>query len=272
MASIDQILRERRAAARRTTTPRFTPQSQRRRIAQSRRQQTAPRPPPTPPGGGGRGPTPFAQTKAGLTFAATEQRAADVRASAREDARLRKKHRDDLVIQATEQKFLDDQLKKRLADEAKVRAEERERTRQSNISQLRVERQGTFAQLLASGDQARAVMFALGFGPENDTFDVRARTLGTTIRELKGARQLETTTEAALSRVLGREVDISREGVRGLGSAVGAARQFVQGGADIQQLLTSAFGVGSLREGERPGISQARLGELIQQVTPTGVL
>ena len=267
MASIDRILAQRRAAARRgPTTPRFTPQSQRRR--------TAPRPPPrrVPPGGGGGGPTPFSQTKAGLQFAAAEQRAADVRAAAREDVRVRQQHRDDLAIQAAEQKFVADQLKQRLADEAKIRAEERERTRQANIGQLRVERQGTFAQLLASGDQARAVIFALGFGPESDAFDVRARTLGTTIRELKGARQLEATTEAALSRVLGREVDISREGVRGLGTAVGAARQFVQGGADIQQLLTSAFGVGSLREGERPGISSARLGELIQSVVPTGVL
>jgi hypothetical protein len=115
-------------------------------------------------------------------------------------------------------------------------------------------------------------MFALGFGPENDAFDVRARSLGTTIRELKGARALEATTEQALSRVLGREVDIGQEGVRGLGTAVGAARSFVQGGADVQQLLTSAFGVGSLREGERPGISQARLAELIQSVVPRGVL
>jgi hypothetical protein len=115
-------------------------------------------------------------------------------------------------------------------------------------------------------------MFALGFGPENDAFDVRARSLGTTIRELKGARALEATTEQALSRVLGREVDIGQEGVRGLGTAVGAARSFVQGGADVQQLLTSAFSVGSLRKGERPGISQARLAELIQSVVPRGVL
>ena len=266
MATIDAILAERRRQARKRADPA--------RHARRFRKVRLPDPVPTPPlpTGGGGGPTPFAQTQAGITFAAREQRAADDRAAAREDARLRKKHQDDLAIQAAEQKFLDDQLKKRLADEAKIRAEERERTRQSNISQLRVDRQGTFAQLLASGDQARAVMLALGFGPENDAFDVRARSLGTTIRELKGARQLETTTEAALSRVLGREVDIGREGVRGLGTAVGAARQFVQGGADVQQLLTSAFGLGSLREGERPGISQARLAELIQSVVPTGVL
>ncbi len=260
--SLARLLAQRRRATRRTTTPRFTPQSQRVKA-----------PPTVPRGtGDGGGDTPFAQTEAGLTFAAKTQRDLLIGQRQNAEALARQQHRDDLILQASEQKFVADQLKQRLADEAKVRAEERERTRQSNISQLRVERQGTFAQLLKSGDQARAVMFALGFGPENDAFDVRARSLGTTIRELKGARQLETTTEAALSRVLGREVDISREGVRGLGSAVGAARQFVQGGADVQQLLTSAFGLGSLREGERPGISQARLAELIQSVVPQGVL
>ena len=115
-------------------------------------------------------------------------------------------------------------------------------------------------------------MFALGFGPENDVFDLRAQGLGTTVKELAGARELEATTEAALSRVLGRSVDIGREGVRGLGTAISSARAFVQGGADIQTLLASAFGVGSLREGEQPGVSQARLAELIQEVVPQGVL
>jgi hypothetical protein len=177
-----------------------------------------------------------------------------------------------LVRQQQEQAFQRRQLERRIAEERRIRAQERERERRANISQLRAERQSTFAQLLASGDQARAVMFALGFGPENDVFDVRARQLGTTIRRLKGARELERTTERALSQVLGREVDIGRRGVRGLGTAIGAARAFVQGGADIQTLLTSAFGVGSLKKGEQPGISGARLAELIQSVTPTGVL
>jgi hypothetical protein len=126
--------------------------------------------------------------------------------------------------------------------------------------------------LMASGDQARAVIFALGFGPENDIFDVRARQLGTTVQELKGAQELRTTTQQALSRVLGRQVTLGREGVRGLGTAISSARAFVQGGADVQQLLASAFGVGSLREGERPGLSAARLQELVAEVTPTGVL
>ena len=229
-------------------------------------------PPPPPSGGGGGGPTPFSQTQAGIVFGAEQDRQSLLIQRENAEALARQKQRDDLIIQQKEQQFQTDQLNRRFAEEGRIRGEERERERQANISQLRIERQSTFAQLLKSGDQARAVMFALGFGPENDVFDVRARGLGTTIKELKGARQLEATTEAALSRVLGRSVDIGREGVRGLGSAVGAARSFVQGGADVQQLLTSAFGVGSLREGERPGISQARLAELIESVVPRGVL
>ncbi len=233
---------------------------------------TAPSPLPPPPPSGGGGPTPFTQTRAGVVFGAEQDRQSLLIQRQNAEALARQQQRDALIRQQQEQVFQRQQLQRRITEERQIQAETRERERQANISQLRVERQSTFAQLLQSGDQARAVMFALGFGPENDTFDVRARSLGTTIRELKGARQLETTTEAALSRVLGQSVDIGREGVRGLGTAIGAARSFVQGGADVQQLLTSAFGVGSLREGERPGISQARLAELIQSVVPTGVL
>ena len=227
--------------------------------------------PPRGGAGGGSGPVPFSQTRAGIIFSGQQQRESLTIQRQNAEALARQQHRDDLVLQASEQKFVADQLKQRLADEAKVRAEERERTRQSNISQLRVERQGTFAQLMKQGDQARAVMFALGYGPENDAFDVRARSLGTTVGALKGAQALRTSTQEALSRVLDRQVTIGRAGVRGLGSAVKSARAFVQGGADVQTLLTSAFGVGSTRAGERPGISATRLQELIAEVTPTGL-
>ena len=229
-------------------------------------------PPPPPPPPPTMAPTPFSQTQAGLTFSAEQERQSLLiqRQNAEELARVQQ--RDALIRQQQEQAFQTNALNRRFAEEGRIRAQERERERQANIRQLRAERQGAFSQLMKSGDQVRAVIFALGFGPENDAFDARARSLGTTIQELKGARQLETTTEAALGRVLGREVDIGREGVRGLGTAISSARSFVQGGADIQTLLTSAFGVGSLREGEQPGISAARLGELIQEVTPQGVL
>lgn len=229
-----------------------------------------PTPPPPIPGTGG-DPS-FGGTAAGVTFAAQQQQSLLTIQAENAAALAKQQQVNALIIQQKEQEFQRQQLQTRIAVEQRARAQERERTRQANITQLRAERQNTFAQLLASGDQVRAVIFALGFGPENDAFDVRARALGTTIQELKGARQLESTTEAALSKVLGQSVDIGREGVRGLGTAISSARAFVQGGADIQTLLTSAFGVGSLREGEQPGISSARLGELIQQVTPQGVL
>ncbi len=256
MATLDRILAERRAAAAGATTTTTVP----------------PPLPPPPTTTSATAPTPFGQTAAGLTFAAEQERQSleIQRQNAAELARTQQ--RDALIRQQREQAFQTNALNRRFAEEKRIRAQERERERQANIRQLRVERQGEFSRLIKSGDQVRAVIFALGFGPENDAFDARARSLGTTIQELKGARQLETTTEAALGRVLGREVDIGREGVRGLGTAISSARSFVQGGADVQTLLTSAFGVGSLREGEQPGISAARLGELIQQVTPTGVL
>lgn len=256
MATLDRILEERRRATRTATTTTTT---------------TAPPPPPRTTTST-TSPTPFSQTQAGLTFAAEQERQSLLIQRQNAEELARQQQRDALIRQQREQAFQTKELNRRFAEEGRIRAEERERTRQANITQLRAERQGAFSQLMKSGDQVRAVIFALGFGPENDAFDARARSLGTTIQELKGARQLESTTEQALGRVLGREVDIGREGARGLGSAVGAARSFVQGGADVQTLLTSAFGVGSLREGEQPGISAARLGELIESVTPQGIL
>ncbi len=231
-----------------------------------------PPPPPSPTGTGTTAPTPFSQTQAGLTFAASQQRQLLGIQRESAEALARRQQVNALIIQRQEQRFQGEQLQRRFDEERKIRAEERERTRQSNIRNLRIERQQAFSELVKSGDQVRAVLFGLGFGPLNDVFDVRAQALGTTIREVGGARELERTTEAALSRVLGRGVDIGREGVRGLGTAIGSARAFVQGGVDVQTLLTSAFGVGSLREGEQPGISQARLTELIQEVVPKGLL
>lgn len=244
-------------------------------LAEAERRRTAvptPPPPPAPSGGGGFGPTPFAQTQAGLVFSAEQERQSLRIQRASQEALVRQQQANALIIQQREQTFQQQQLNRRLAEERRIRAEERERLRQSNIAQLRVERQTAFGELLRSGDQVRAVLFALGFGPENDAFDVRARSLGTSIQELRGAQELRGTTQAALSRVLGRQVTIGREGARGLGTAISSARAFAQGGVDVQTLLASAFGVGSLRAGEQPGISPERLQELVQQVTPTGAL
>ena len=216
-------------------------------------------------------PSPPTPTLTSTGPSAAQQAQAIVLQRQNAEALARQQQKNALIIQQKEQAFQTQQLNLRFAEERRVRAAEREAERRANIKQLRIERQGVFADLMASGDQVRAVIFALGFGPENDVFDVRARQLGTSVRELKGARRLERTTEQALSRVLDREVDIGRQGVRGLGTAISSARAFVQGGADVQTLLTSAFGVGSLKKGEQPGISGARLAELIQEVVPQGI-
>lgn len=294
----DQIIRDREFAAAQAADPdRFT--------AVDTASAAAPPPPPAPTSGTtGVAPVPWAQTEAGVTFASQQQQEALAIQRANQEALARQQQANALLIQEQEQAFQREQQQRRIAEERRVRAEERERQRQSNIRQLRIERQGAFSQMMQRGDQARAVLFALGYGPENDVFDIRARGLGTSVQELRGAQELRATTEQALNRTLGRGagitvrggvavsggqglgagvtavtagraidgVTIGREGVRGLGTAIGAARAFVQGGVDVQTLLASAFGVGSLREGEQPGISSERLLELVRQVTPTGVL
>ncbi len=275
--SIARILAERRAVARRN----FGTTAGRTQAAAAQVESGA-RPPPDVTGtGGGGGPTPFLQTRAGITFADQLRRDADIAAAAETDERARIQHIRNLELQQGDQAFELKVIEDRIAEDARVSAEERERVRTANINQLRVERQGTFSTLMRSGDQVRAVLFALGFGPENDVFDVRARSLGTTVQELKGARGLKGTTQEAINRVLGRRVGtrlvrpgvtIGREGITGLGAPVKAARAFAQGGADVRTLLQSAFSVGSLRKGESPGISSARLAELISEVTPVGLL
>jgi len=194
-------------------------------------------------------PDPFSTTQAGILFEYQQQQNL-----------LAQQQANALELQRREQVATAARETQRLA-----------RERETNIAQLQVERETTFAALLRD-DPVRATLFALGYGPDKDVFDVRAQSLGITLGELRGARELEATQESALSKVLGRTVDIGVQGVRGLGSAAQAARAFVQGGVDIQTLLKSAFGVGSLARGEQPGLSAARLQELIAEVVPQGVL
>src|SRR3990172_8935132 len=246
-------------------------------------------PPPSGGAGGSTQPVPFSQTQAGLAFVNQQQLGLLEIQRQNEENLARQQQRNTLEIQAREQTFIAREAERQRAEQAKIRREELARQRQESLNQLQLDREQTFADLMKSGDQVRAVLFASGYGPENQLFDVRARQLGTTLAALKGARELETTTEAALSRVLGRTVDIGKYGASGLGAAVQSARSFVQGGADIQKLLVSAFGVGSTNQGafygargtsrrrfvssgEAPGISAERYTELVSQVTPRGVL
>ena len=227
---------------------------------------------PPPPTSGDTQPVPFSQTQAGLAFANQQQLGLLAIQRQNEETLARQQQRNSLEIQAREQAFIAREAERQRSEQAKIRREDLARQRQESLNQLQLDREQTFADLMKSGDQVRAVLFASGFGPESQLFDVRARQLGTSLKALRGAKQLEQTTESALSRVLGRTIDIGRQGATNLGSALQSARSFVQGGSDIQKLLVSAFGVGSLREGEAPGISAERYGELVRSVTPTGTL
>lgn len=209
----------------------------------------APPPPPPPVTTTDFGPDPFSTTQAGILFEYQQQQNL-----------LAQQQANALELQRRE-----------LAADAERETQRLAREREKNIAQLQADREITFAALLRD-DPVRATLFALGYGPDKDVFDVRAQSLGITLGELRGARELEATQESALSKILGRAVDIGTQGVQGLSSAQQAARAFVQGGADIQTLLKSAFGVGSLAKGEQPGLSAARLQELIAEVTPAGVL
>lgn len=194
-------------------------------------------------------PDPYSTTQAGIIFDYQQQQKL-----------LEQQYQNALKLQKQSQAADLQREKQRLA---------RERTKA--INQLALDREGEFARLLPL-DPVRATLLALGYGPDHDKFAVRASQLSTTVRPLKGARGMEKTQETALYKLLGRRVDIGKYGVRRLGSAQQAARAFAQGGVDVQTLLTSAFGVGSLKKGEQPGLSAARLTELIEEVLPRGLL
>ena len=151
------------------------------------------------------------------------------------------------------------------------RAEEQKRLeeeRRQQAASLQSERQRIFTDLIGR-DPVRAILFAMGIGPEADIFSTQLKSLGATLPPLAGAGQGRLQTETALSGLLGRSVQLGAGGVTGLGEAEGAAQAFQSGGTDIQKLLTSAFGVGGTRGA---GISAEELIQRIGAVTPTGVL
>lgn len=200
-------------------------------------------------GGGGGG---------GLSAA---DRRAEIRLGAGLSADEAKRQRD---FDADQARIAQDIEDKRIADALAAQ-------RLRDVEGLRGERQSRFVDLIGR-DQARAVLFALGLGPEADIFTTRAAKLESTLPALKGARTLELETEAALSRLLGQSIDIGAQGVAGLGTAQGAATAFQRGGLSAQQLLASAFGIGDLGTGRQPGIGADELLRIVQSVTPVGNL
>lgn len=118
-------------------------------------------------------------------------------------------------------------------------------------------------------DPVRAILFAMGIGPEADIFSTQLRSLGATQTPLTGAGQGKLQTETALSGLLGRGIELGPGGVSNLGSVEGAASAFQRGSGGVQNLLTSAFGVGGTQGG---GITAEDLIKRISAVTPTGTL
>ncbi len=151
------------------------------------------------------------------------------------------------------------------------RAQEQKRLeeeRRQQAAALQAQRQEVFNSLIGK-DPVRAILFAMGIGPEADIFSTQINSLGATQTPLAGVGQSKLQTETALSGLLGRSIQLGAGGVSNLGGAEQAAQAFQSGGAQVQNLLTSAFGVGGTRGA---GISAEELIQRIGAVTPTGVL
>ncbi len=152
--------------------------------------------------------------------------------------------------------------------EADIERKRVEENRRQQAASIQSERQRVYTDLLGR-DPVRAILFAMGIGPEADIFSTQLKSLGATQTPLTGAGQGRLQTETALSGLRGRSVQLVAGVVSNLGGAEQAATAFQGGGADIQNLLTSAFGVGGTKGA---GISAEELIQRISAVTPTGVL
>ena len=141
------------------------------------------------------------------------------------------------------------------------------RERKADITGLKAERETAYAGM--GEDEVRQTMFGLGLGDEADPFSTRAKGLKTKLDPIKGVKKTRDRQEQALGRLLGSDVNIGKKGVTGLGSVLQAASAWQKSDA-AKRLLSSAFGVGSLREGEAPGLSLAEQQRQIASVTPTG--
>lgn len=136
---------------------------------------------------------------------------------------------------------------------------------EQQLKQLAFEREALFVQYKGS-DPVRAVMMGMGMLGEGQQGGQYGG-----LPQVRGAAQFEQQTEQALGGLLGgRQIDITAEGVGGLGTAEKAATAFQRGGAGEKTLLTSAHGVG--HESLGGGLSSEEFTRRIQDVTPTGVL
>lgn len=166
--------------------------------------------------------------------------------------------------------------------QAKEAEKDRDFQKELRKEDLKAERQRIFVDMMGR-DPVRATLFAMGVGgqilPGGERFaDLPA---------LKGAQNREIQTETALNKLLQGQlptpvstaggtrtggVDLSSSGVTGLPPAIKSAQAFQQAGAGGKSVLTSAFGVGDIRAGQQPGINPEEFLQLIDSVTPKGVI
>lgn len=145
--------------------------------------------------------------------------------------------------------------------------------REITEKELGVERQRIFADLMGR-DPVRAVLFALGGGTQ--TVPGAAAFEG--MAPIEGSEQYAQQTGQALSQLTGKNVNVTKQGVQGLGGTkdlLSQARklQAPSTSESAKTLLSSAFGVGSEAPGqESAGITPEDIGRLVTQVTPMGGL
>ena len=185
-----------------------------------------------------------------------------IRAAAAEGAAeraLRQALQDDSQEFTTGENLLDRELRR------EIQALDIAESRRAEEEKIKAERQRLFVDMIGR-DPVRAVLLALGISgpllPEGEIYE--------NLEPLQGATQLQANTETALSNLTGNEVAIGQTGVSGLGPLEATATTFQQGGVDIQNLLSSAFGVGNLQGAA--GISPTAVAQRIGDVTPTGAL
>lgn len=151
---------------------------------------------------------------------------------------------------------------------------QREEAARIERERLLQERQSEYANLIGRGDSVRAVMLGLGLGGNLQPGAGKYAALPA----LEGAEEFRQQTQSALTGLQTKatgapaNVQIGDQGVTGLTSAEQFARTAQRGDEGIQQLLASAFGVGSRAQGMGGGISAQEFQRRVQDVTPTGIL
>ncbi len=230
----------------------------------------------------GHRPPTFGETRQGFEFQAGQDRAARVAGELHDKTLLDLRNKMDVARDKANnffsrgeriagQKFQTEFLALQQKFQKVEAQKDRDFQKELKKEELKAERQRIFVDMMGK-DPVRATLFALGVGgsilPGGERFD--------DLPALKGAKQQEVKTESALTGLLqgtgAGNIDLSSSGVTGLPPAIKSARAFQQAGQSGKSVLSSAFGVGDIRAGKQPGINPQEFLELIDSVTPKGVI